>query len=210
MPTPRRLQALVFFSWLGAGGMAQAGQSPTLLVFGDSLSTPHGIEASESWPALLQQRLENGGHAVRVVNASRKGETSDGGRKRLQATLDRHRPNWVVLELGANDGLSKASPERLRKNLNRMVAMIRASGATPILVGMELPPSYELDYAARFSTAYYQAARDTEAPFIPFFLEKIARHPDMFLADRLHPNARAQPKLLEAVWPVIAPLLSRP
>jgi len=210
MATFRRLCAIILATPLLAGGFAQASQPRTLLVFGDSLSTPHGIEAGESWTALLQQRLDAGGHAVKVVNASRKGETSEGGRRRLQATLDRHRPRWVLLELGANDGLGKAPPERLRKNLNRMLAMIRASGAAPVLVGMELPPTYEMDYAAQFSTAYYQAARESGAPFIPFLLETIARHPDMFLADRLHPNARAQPKLLEAVWPAIAPLVAAP
>jgi len=187
---------------------AFAGDGRTLLVFGDSLSSGYRIDARESWPALLERRLQEAGRPLRVVNGSRKGETSEGGRRRLPETLRKFQPDWVILALGANDGLRRKPLEALSTNLADMIAMIRASGAMPILVGMRLPPDYEPRYAADFSTVYAEIAKRTNTPLVPFLLKDIVGRPDLFLPDRLHPSAEAQAQLLDVVWPVLNANLS--
>lgn len=210
-PILRRCRLLVLAACLlAATGLARASNAQILLVFGDSLSSGYHMDSEQSWPALLQQRLQESGQSIRVVNASRKGETTEGGLKRLQAALDSNQPNWVVLELGANDGLKMQPLDEMKKNLAEMVAMIRAAGATPILVSMELPPSYERRYASGFSSAFFDTARETGSPLVPFLLRKVVDQPELFFPDHLHPTAEAQSKLLDVVWPVVAPLLPRP
>lgn len=189
--------------------LAKAAEERSLLIFGDSLSNAHGIGIGDSWPVLLQQRLHENHQAVRVINASRRGETSEGGLKRLEAVLEKHRPTWVLVELGANDGLLMRPLEELKSNLVQMLQMIQARGATPILVAMELPPTYEHRYAEGFSTVFAEAARETGTTLVPFLLRDIVKHPDLFQADHLHPSAEAQPRLLDVVWPVIDPLVTR-
>lgn len=195
---------LILLLLLAAKTHAGDAQVPqVLLVFGDSLSSGYHIDEDKSWPALLEKRLRDSGQAVRVINASRKGETSNGGRERLPALLAEHHPALVILALGANDGLRRQSLPDLRRNLQDMVAMVRQSGGTPILVGMKLPPTYDAQYAEEFSAVFAQTARQTGAPFVPFLLKEVVAHPELFLADRLHPSAAAQPKLLDVVWPVL-------
>jgi acyl-CoA thioesterase I len=185
-----------------------AGDERLLVVFGDSLSSGYRIDASKSWPALLEKQSQAAGSPVRVINASLKGETSEGGRKRLPDVLGKHRPSFVILALGANDGLRRKPLASLKKNLLDMVVMVRQSGGTPILVGMMLPPDVEPAYTQEFSAVFAQVAEQTGAPFVPFLLKEVVGHPELFLADRLHPNTEAQPKLLEVVWPVLHPALS--
>lgn len=188
--------------------IAGAVEQRSLVVFGDSLSSGYGMDWSESWPALLQERLQKSGYAIKVINASRKGETSGGGLERLQNVLDSHRPTWVLLALGANDGLNQSPVDIMKSNLVQMVQMIRTSGATPILIGMELPPTYDRRYATAFRTAFAQTAQETATPFVPFLLRAIVENPGYyFMADHLHPTAEAQRRLLDVVWPVVAPLL---
>lgn len=180
-----------------------AGDGRTILVFGDSLSSGYRIDAQESWPALLEKRLQESGRPVRVINGSRRGETSEGGRRRLPDILRRYQPDWVILALGANDGLRHKPLEVLSDNLTDMIAMIRASGALPILVGMKLPPDYEPRYASDFSAVFSETARFTGTPLVPFLLRDVVDRPELFLPDRLHPNASAQGRLLDVVWPVV-------
>lgn len=189
--------------------LAHAGDGKTLLVFGDSLSSGYRIDAKASWPALLEKRLQDSGRPVRVVNGSRKGETSEGGRRRLSDVLGKVQPDWVILALGANDGLRRKPLDALAANLQDMIAMIRARGAMPILVGMKLPPDYEPRYAADFSAVYSDVASQTGTPLVPFLLKDVVGRPELFMPDRLHPTAEAQGKLLDVVWPVLDASLSQ-
>jgi acyl-CoA thioesterase I len=179
-----------------------------VLVFGDSLSSGYHIDVKESWPALLDKRLQESGFNLHVVNASRKGETTDGGRSRLAEVLNEHRPALVILALGANDGLRKKPLTAMKENLNEMLSMVRANGGTPILVGMKLPPDFDAKYAEDFSNVFAQTAAQTHTPFVPFLLQDVVGDPSLFLFDRLHPSAAAQRKLLDAVWPVLSETLS--
>jgi len=186
---------------------AKAGEQPVILVFGDSLSAAHGLRAEQGWVALLQQRLHRQGYPHRVVNASISGDTSASGLQRLPRALQRHRPGLVILELGGNDGLRGLPPERTLTNLARMIRLIQASGARVLLVGMQIPPNYGPRFAQRFRQIYPDLAEQFHIPLVPFLLAGLENRRELFQADQIHPNARAQPLLLDNVWAALAPLL---
>ncbi|WP_293623697.1 arylesterase [Salinisphaera sp.] len=180
---------------------------PSVLVFGDSLSAGYGLDRGEGWVALLRDRLEENDRDVEVVNASVSGETTAGGRGRLDAALKRHEPAVVILELGGNDGLRALPVETMKANLAAMIEASRDSGAKVLLLGMRIPSNYGKRYADQFHQAFVDLAEETEVAFVPFFLEDIATDRGNFQNDGVHPNAKAQPAMLDAVWPELAPLI---
>jgi acyl-CoA thioesterase I len=179
-----------------------------ILVFGDSLSAGFGIAVTQSWPALLGQRLQSNGSALRVVNASISGETTAGGRARLGAALAQFKPRIVILALGANDGLRGLPVAAMKNNLAAMVALAKQHRARVLLVGMNLPPNYGQQYTDQFNAAFRDLARREKIALLPFLLEPIALDRDAFQADGLHPTAAVQPKILDHVWTALKPLLS--
>lgn len=182
----------------------------TILVYGDSLSAGFGIAIDQSWPALLGQRLkQNGSNGAQwtVVNASISGETTAGGRSRLDAALKQFQPQIVILALGANDGLRGLPVKTMSDNLAAMVAAAKKQKARILLVGMRLPPNYGPDYTRDFETAFSRLAKREKLPLLPFLLEPIAGDRSAFQNDNLHPLAAAQPKLLEHVWAPLKPML---
>jgi acyl-CoA thioesterase-1 len=186
---------------------------PVILVLGDSLSAEYGLARDTGWVKLMEQRLaegaSQGGRQYSVVNASISGETTSGGRTRLPALLKQHRPAIVIIELGANDGLRGLPIEAMRANLRSMVEASRAAGARVLLVGMRIPPNYGRDYAERFFASFAELSRELKVGYAPFLLDGIAEDLSMFQADRIHPNERAQARLLDNVWPQLAPLLRK-
>ena len=180
----------------------------TLLVLGDSLSAGYGLEPGQGWVELLEQRLEQRGESWRVINASISGDTTAGGRARLPAALERHRPDVLLLELGANDGLRGLSLAAMQDNLGAMIEQAHATGARVLLIGMRMPPNYGPRYTRAFTAIYEELASEHGVPLVPFLLERVALEANLMLPDNLHPNARAQPLLLDTVWPTLAPLLS--
>lgn len=176
---------------------------------GDSVSAGYGLAAGEGWVALLQARLKAQGYGYRVINASVSGETTTGGLSRLPRALSLHQPKIVILELGGNDGLRALPLDTSRRNLERIIETSRASGAEVLLLGMKIPPNYGPRYSQGFEQVFKDLARRYRLPFEPFFLEKIALVPGMIQADGLHPTAKAQPIMLETVWPVLKPMLRR-
>ena len=189
-----------------AGAKAAA---PSILVMGDSLSAGYGINPAQGWVALLQQRLRKSGYGHQVVNASVSGETTGGALARLPRALAVHRPQLVILELGANDGLRALPPAQMQANLLKLVRTSRAAGAQVLLLGMRIPTNYGPAYSRQFEAVFATVARTEKVPLLPFFLEGVAQDPAMFQADGLHPVARAQPRLLQNVWPALQPLLGR-
>jgi acyl-CoA thioesterase-1 len=183
--------------------------SKTLLVLGDSLSAEYGLARGAGWVPLLEQRLKADKLDVKVVNASISGDTTSGGRARLQPLLDKHKPDVLVLELGANDALRGLSIASTEGNLRAMIESAQKIGARVLLVGMQIPPNYGSDYANRFSGLFPKLAKEYKLPLVPFFLAPLIERPDMFQADRLHPTAEAQPLLLEVIWPRLQPLLAK-
>ena len=181
----------------------------TLLVFGDSLSAAYGLSTNQGWVHLLGERAARSGLDWRVVNASVSGETTAGGLRRLPGDLKRHKPDVVVIALGANDALRGQPVAGIRTNLEKMIRLVREARAEPVLVGIMIPPNYGIDYAARFQEIYPQVAKRDRVPLVPFLLEGIADKPELFLPDQLHPAARAQPRILDNVWSALEPLLRK-
>jgi acyl-CoA thioesterase-1 len=188
-------------------GSAAAAAPAAILVVGDSLSAEYGLPRDTGWVRLLADRIAREGAQYSVVNASISGETTSGGRTRLPQLLQQHRPAIVVLQLGANDGLRGLPLAAMRDNLAAMVAASRAAGARVLLIGMRIPPNYGRDYSQRFAAVYAQLARDEKLPLVPFLLDGFAEDLAYFQADRIHPSERAQPRMLETVWPQLEPLL---
>ena len=181
--------------------------SPTVIVFGDSLSAGFGIDVDQSWTALLQSRLEKLGYEHRVVNASISGETTEGGAARIESTLSNFSPDLIILELGGNDGLRGFPPERIKDNLTRITEQSKASGAAVVLLGIRIPTNYGPRYTAAFEAVYRQVAEDLDIKWIEFFMEGVALNDELLQADRIHPNAEAQPILLDNAWPIISATL---
>lgn len=188
-------------------GAAQAAPQKPVLVFGDSLSSAYGIAQSRGWVALLGERLKRELPDYIVVNESISGETSAGGRARIEAALARHKPAIVVLELGANDGLRGLPILQMKQNLAAMIEQSQKAGARVLLLGMKLPPNYGPDYTQSFEAAFGELARGHRTALVPFLLEDIAEQADMFQPDRIHPTEAAQPLMLERVWKALRPLV---
>ncbi len=212
----RKCATALIAPWLLFAVAAQAAPSTPnarphpLLVWGDSLSAGYGLQANQGWVILLQQRLHARGLPWRVINGSVSGETTTGGLTRLPAALQRDHPGIVLIELGANDGLRGQPLPAMRKNLMQMIALTRKAGAKPLLFEMRLPSNYGAQFTAAFRQSFHTVAHKTRTTLVPFFLAAIAADPNQFQADGLHPIAAAQPQLLDAVWPSLAPLLQAP
>jgi acyl-CoA thioesterase-1 len=176
----------------------------TVMVFGDSLSAGYGLAPGQGYVALLQKVLAPQNN---VVNASLSGETSDGGLNRLPAALRQHQPNIVVLELGANDGLRGLPLSTMQSNLARMIELTRVAHATPVLVGMELPPNYGPQYTVKFHAVYDQLAKQYHVRYVPFLLSGFALERSNFQPDGLHPIAGVQPIIRDTVLKALKPLL---
>jgi acyl-CoA thioesterase-1 len=187
-----------------------APSAPTILVLGDSLSAAYGMRVEEGWVALLQGRLRTEGYGHRVVNASTSGETTGGALARLPRAIERHRPVIVILELGGNDGLRGLPMAEVRANFEALIRGSRDAGAQVLLIGMRIPPNYGPAYTKAFHELYRELAARHRLPLVPFFLDGIALDDGLMQEDGLHPNIAAQPKLLELVWPKLAPLLAGP
>jgi acyl-CoA thioesterase I len=188
---------------------ASAGER-VLLVMGDSLSAAYNLRADQGWVHLLQQRVgdaDAGGW--KVVNASISGETTAGGASRVFHEIARHRPDVLLIALGANDGLRGLPIDAARANLQRMIDAARNADADVLLVGMQMPPNYGPDYTRMFQDMYADLASRNQVALLPFLLEPIATDRDAFMPDNLHPAAEAQPRLLEHVWPALEPVLRR-
>ncbi len=187
--------------------LASAAAPRTVLVLGDSLSAAYGIEPEQGWVALVASRVQAEHAGWQVVNASVSGETTAGGASRIAGELARHRPEVVVIELGANDGLRGLPLDQARANLDRMILAAKASGARVLLLGMRLPPNFGPQYTQQFEQNFLTLASQHEVALLPFLLEPIATERDSFQADSIHPVAAVQPRLRDHVWPALEPLL---
>jgi acyl-CoA thioesterase I len=206
-PVLSSICALFLCLWLAAGARAAA---PVILVLGDSISAGYGLPAQSAWPVLLQNRLRAQGYPHAVVNASISGDTTAGGRARLDALLAQHRPAITIIELGGNDGLRGSSVDAMRANLEAMSATAQKAGSHVLLVGMRMPPNYGPVYVARFDATFAEVAKSRKTALVPFFFDGFADDDAMFQGDRIHPVVGAQPKLLENVWRELKPLLGAP
>ena len=185
--------------------------APKILVLGDSLSAEYGLARGTGWVALLEKQLAADKLPATVINASVSGETTSGGRSRLPALLEQHRPTQVVIELGGNDALRGLPLKNTEDNLTWMTQAAQKAGAKVLIVGMQVPPNYGTDYANRFAAVFETVAKTQKAAVVPFFLKGVADGADstrLFQADRIHPKAEAHPIMLGNVWPELKKLLA--
>ena len=188
---------------------AGGAETPTVLVFGDSLSAGFGIDVDQSWTALLQRRLDEQGYEYRVVNASISGETTEGGAARIESALDNFDPALIILQLGGNDGLRGFPPSRMKKNLDKIVRTSKDYGAAVVLLGIRIPMNYGQRYRNAFENVYREIAAELDVPWIEFFMEGVALNDNLMQPDGIHPNAAAQPILLDNVWSIISEALPK-
>ncbi len=173
-----------------------------IVAFGDSLTEGYGFEPERAYPALLKQRLAEKGYHYKVINAGISGETSSGALSRVDWIL-RLKPDIVVLETGANDGLMGISPALLEQNLNRIVAKLQGDGVTVILAGMKMLANLGLTYTQEFEAVYPKVAASYGVSLIPFFLEGVATRRALNLADGIHPNAKGYVVIADLVSPYV-------
>ena len=174
-----------------------------ILLVGDSISAAFGLEISEGWVALLEQRLADEGYPHSVINASVSGDTTAGGLARLPGLLDEFEPELVIIELGGNDGLRALPLENMQQNLSAMVSLSQQAGADVILLGMMIPPNYGPRYADGFAQVFHQVAEERDVTLVPFLLEGVGGVEGMMQDDGVHPTAAAQPLLLDNAWPAV-------
>lgn len=177
-----------------------------ILAFGDSLTAGFGLRAEDSFPAHLERRLRADGIAAEVVNAGISGDTTAGGRARLDWSLG-DMPDLVLVELGANDALRGIDPKVARDNLDHILARLRETGTRVLLLGMKAPANWGRDYQAEFDGIFPALARKYGVPLYPFFLDGVALDRDLNQADGLHPNARGVAAIVERLAPEVERLL---
>lgn len=184
-------------------GLAAEESIKTLLVVGDSLSAGYGFDPKQGWVSLLNERIQKQGLPYRVINMSVSGNTTSNGVTSLPAALKEYKPTWVIIGLGSNDGLRGLSTVEMKKNLNQMIEVSKAANAKVLLVGFLIPVNYGPVYRKQFEAVFQEVATRYQIPQVPFLLKDVALNPDLMQDDGLHPNAKAQPKLVETVWPYL-------
>ena len=179
--------------------------NPVILVLGDSLSAEYGLPRGAGWVRLLEDQLAKDKSPWSVFNASISGETSSGGLARLPNLLGQKKPAIVVIELGANDALRGLPVSQTEDNLRKMIQMSKKSGAKILLCGIQIPSNYGQSYTMQFKSLYPLLATQERIELLPFFLKGVATRPELFQADRLHPNIEAQNIIFKNVWSSMAP-----
>lgn len=189
------------------GGSAQACAEYTILFLGDSLTEGYGLEPEQSFPGIIEQRLREAGYEdIQVINGGVSGSTTASALSRLQWYI-RSEPDFMLLALGANDGLRGLSIEQMRANLAETIEYAQDNGVRVALAGMMIPPNYGEGYARDFAAVFPALAEKYDLPFLPFLLEGVATVEDLNQADGIHPNAEGTRKVADLVYHFILPLL---
>ncbi len=200
--------SLCFISFV-AWSLPALAANPKILIYGDSLSAAYGIPQQQGWAALLKKKLHAEKLDYDIINASISGETTSGGLTRFSSTIQQTKPQIVILELGANDGLRGLPVKEMQQNLHQMIQQSKKSGIKVLLIGMRIPPNYGPKYTEAFSQTYIALARQHKIPLVPFMLENVAAKPDLIQQDGLHPNAFGQPIIVENIWFELQKLLKK-
>lgn len=204
-PIKGLLAGLVVFLLLGTAPHAEP---ITILGLGDSLMAGYGLAERDAFTTQLEAALKDRGHDVRIINAGVSGDTSAGGRARLEWSLA-EKPDAAIVELGANDGLRGLSPEAMRDNLDSILAALQRRGIPTLLAGMRAPPNLGRDYGDAFAEAYAGLAERHDVVFYPFFLDGVAAEAALNQADGIHPNAAGVAVIVERIVPKVEELIGR-
>ena len=201
-------QLLLIFALSGFVTAAYSA-SKTVLVLGDSLSAEYGLSRGTGWVALLEHRIAQNKLTANVINASISGETTSGGKTRLESLLKKYHPDILIIELGGNDALRGLPLRASEKNFRDMISMANSGKTKVLLIGMQIPPNYGKDYTEQFFSIYGRVAKETKSALVPFLMEGVADKPELFQADRIHLVAAAHPTLLNNIWPPLQNLLKK-
>ena len=182
---------------------------PKIVFLGDSLTAGLGLVESQAYPSLVQKRVDAADLSFEVVNAGVSGDTTAGGLRRLDWTLNERNVKVLVVALGGNDALRGLSVAEMRQNLASIIEGARAKGVVVVLVGMQAPPNFGSEYTAAFREAFIDLARQYRTPFIPFLLDKVAGQVSLNQADGIHPNAAGAEIMADTVWTALRPLLQQ-
>ncbi|QXB00258.1 arylesterase [Aeromonas sp. FDAARGOS 1416] len=200
---------ILFVLFVGLGSLLSSAQAQTLLVLGDSLSAGYQMQVEQSWPALLNQKWQDEGGKHSLLNASISGETTQGALARLPALLKEHKPDWLLIELGGNDGLRGFAPTITRQNLASMIALAKEQQTRVVLTQIQLPRNYGARYLRQFEQIFPELAQANDLPLLPFFMDDIALRPELMMNDGIHPTSAAQPQIRDKVARFMEPLLSQ-
>ncbi|HDZ8838795.1 arylesterase [Aeromonas veronii] len=200
---------ILFALLVGLGSLLSSVQAQTLLVLGDSLSAGYQMQVEQSWPALLNQKWQEEGGKHTLLNASISGETTQGALARLPALLKEHKPDWLLIELGGNDGLRGFAPTITRQNLASMIALAKEQQTRVVLTQIQLPRNYGARYLRQFEQIFPELAQANDLPLLPFFMDDIALRPELMMNDGIHPTPAAQPQIRDKVARFMEPLLSQ-
>lgn len=205
---PLILSLLILGLSSGAGIAFSAPEPKIILFLGNSITAGYGLDPSQAYPALIQEKIDAKRWQFKVVNAGQSGDTSAGGLSRMDWLL-RNRVDVLVLELGGNDGLRGLPVETTRKNLQAIIDRTRAKypAAKIILAGMMVPPNMGRDYGQKFEAIFRDVAKKNRATLIPFVLAGVGGMPELNLSDGIHPSAKGQEMVAVNVWKVLEPLL---
>ena len=176
-------------------------------MLGDSLSAAHNIPVESGWVALLQNRLNEQKPAFLVVNGSESGDTTSNGLSRLPSLLDANKPDIVLIELGANDGLRGLPLTVMKQNLQKIINLVKDKQGVPVLIAINLPPNYGPDYTLQFQQVFQQLSADNHIALVPSLLHGIEENIKNFQSDGIHPIASVEPILLNNVWAILKPML---
>jgi acyl-CoA thioesterase-1 len=179
---------------------------PKIVVLGDSLTAGYGLDKSQSFPSLLQQRLDADGRKYEVVNAGVSGDTTAGGLRRLDWSIEGD-TRILVVALGGNDGLRGLPVTDSRKNLSEIITRAQKRGITVILAGMEAPPNYGPTYTGEFRAMFRDLAREYHVALIPFLLDGVAGVPSLNISDGIHPNPEGARIVERTVWKALEPAI---
>lgn len=188
--------------------MAAAATATRILALGDSLTAGFGLAPDEAFPARLERALRAEGRDVTLINAGVSGDTTAGGKARLDWALAA-KPNLAIVELGANDGLRGLDPRLTHANLDAILKRLKAAGVPVLLTGMLAPPNYGRDFEAEFKAVFSRLAAEHDVVFYPFFLDGVAGDSRLSLPDGLHPNAKGVQVIVERILPSVRKLLER-
>ena len=180
-----------------------------ILAFGDSLSAGYGLaDLADAFPAQLEKALKAKGHNVVLLQGAISGDTTSGGRSRLEWSLA-EKPDAVIVELGGNDALRAIDPKITADNMDFIVRRIQKDGTPVLIAGMLAPPNLGRDYESRFNGVFAKAAKDTGALFYPFFLDGAITVPDLMQGDHIHPKPEGVKVIVKAIMPTVEKLIAQ-
>ena len=178
-------------------------ETKKLLILGDSISAGYGIKESQNWVALIENNLEQKGINLKIVNSSISGDTTIGGVTRIDGVLKKHKPDYVLIELGGNDALRGYPISNIKDNLEKIVTRIKKQDSKPFLMQIKIPPNYGKKYIQAFEKVYLEVSNKEEIPLFSFMLEKVALNDNLMQPDGIHPNAKARPLIAREIETVL-------